>query len=188
MTDGRFPERWLNDRRFGRVSPEAQMLFVVANTWSAANRTDGDIRRDDLDLFPRWVHTDRAGELVKTGFWFEDRDGWQIADYVHSQTTAAQLTAAERARAYSRERQARKRLRNRNDAGQHVVTRYVTRDDIGQDRPGQEQDRPGQAAVKATKDETQQSAAAQDGWCPGCKYFSKRLVDGRCPRCRAEAS
>ncbi len=154
MTDGRFPERWLNDRTFGRLSPEAQMLFVAGNAWSASNRTDGDIRRDDLELFPRWVHTDRAAELVKAGFWIEDRDGWQIAGYAKTQTTAAQLDAAEQSRAHNRERQARRRLRGGEAAGQRPVTRDVTRD-VAREGTGQAttgQDRPG--AVNGTDDET----------------------------------
>jgi hypothetical protein len=153
VTDGRFPDRWLNDRRFTQVSPEAQMLFVVANTWSASNRTDGDIRRDDLNVFPRWVHTDRAYELVKAGFWVEDRDGWRIVGYASTQTTAAELAAAEQARANDRDRQARKRIRDR--AGHKPVTRDnrrdvtpdVPRDNTGKARQGKDrtgQDRTGQ--------------------------------------------
>ena len=144
MTDSRFPERWLNDRRFGQLSPAAQMLYVVGNTFSAANRSDGDLRRDDLDLFPRWAHTDRAHELVKVGLWVEDRDGWLIAEFACTQSTAAQLDAAERARTLDRERKARMRSRNRGSAGRAPV-RPDVRADITQDNSGQGQARPGQA-------------------------------------------
>jgi hypothetical protein len=45
VTDARFPERWLNDRRV--------RLFVISLTWSVSNRTDGDLYDDDLLLIRR---------------------------------------------------------------------------------------------------------------------------------------
>jgi hypothetical protein len=39
MTDARFPERWLNDRRLLRLSDAAFRLFVISLTWSVSNRT-----------------------------------------------------------------------------------------------------------------------------------------------------
>lgn len=157
MTDSRFPERWLNDRRFPRVSAEAQMLFVVGNTWSASNRTDGDIRQDDLALFPRWVHIHRAHELVEAGFWIESGDGWVIAGYASTQTTAAQLDAAESARALDRDRKARTRAaaaRNRVSADQEPV-RPDSPPDIPRDDTGQDSARTGH--VRRTTQDTEQS-------------------------------
>lgn len=52
MTDARFPERWLNDRRVMRLSPDAFRTFVIALTWSVANRTDGVITDDDMPFLP----------------------------------------------------------------------------------------------------------------------------------------
>jgi len=50
VTDARFPERWLNDRRVLRLSDPAFRLFVIPLTWSVSNRTDGDLYDDDLRL------------------------------------------------------------------------------------------------------------------------------------------
>lgn len=111
MTDGRYPDRWLSDRRFAQISAEAHRLFVVANTWSASNRTDGAITRDDLNLFPRYVDVNRTHELVATELWIDVDGGWQIRGFDRVQTTAAQLDAAEHARALDRERKARDRAK-----------------------------------------------------------------------------
>lgn len=50
MTDARFPERWLNDRRVLRLSDPAFRLFVISLTWSVSNRTYGELYDDDDDL------------------------------------------------------------------------------------------------------------------------------------------
>ena len=52
MTDARFPERWLNDRRVLRLPDDAFRLFVLSLAWSVANRTDGVLKDDDLPLIP----------------------------------------------------------------------------------------------------------------------------------------
>jgi hypothetical protein len=54
VTDARFPERWLNNRRVLRLSDRAFRLFVISLTWSVSNRTDGELYDDDdLLLIPR---------------------------------------------------------------------------------------------------------------------------------------
>jgi hypothetical protein len=68
MTDARFPERWLNDRRLLRLSDAAFRLFVVSLTWSVSNRTDGELDASDLALMPG-IDPTAAGELARAGLW-----------------------------------------------------------------------------------------------------------------------
>lgn len=157
MTDARFPERWLNDRRIMRLEPAAFRAFVLALTWSVANRTDGVIEDDDLGLVPGRVSSDDAAALVAAGLWERRESSWIVSDFETTQSTAAQLAAAEAARAEhrrkERERQRRHRERQRVSSTDAPVTRDGTRDVRGQStrpgqaRPGQAQDRP--AATEA---------------------------------------
>jgi hypothetical protein len=138
VTDARFPERWLNDRRIMRLSDSAFRLHVVAITWSVSNRTDGVIHDDDLCLIPT-VDANFTDELEKASLWEHDADRWTIVGFAHTQTTAAQLEGLEHKRAVDRERQARHRAKVRD------VTRDIavdgmrdTKDRTGQDRQGLE--------------------------------------------------
>lgn len=129
MTDARFPERWLNDRRILRLSDAAFRLFVTANSWSVSNRTDGELCADDLPLLAG-VDTGRADELAKAGLWDRVADRWLIVDFSRDQTTRAQLEGLDRKRLLDRERQARHRAGqsgSKRDSA-HEVTRHVTRD------------------------------------------------------------
>lgn len=148
MTDARYPERWLNDRRVQRLSDAAHRLFVIGLVWSAANRTDGVIADEDLAWLPG-VDTGCTGELSAAGVWLREREGnsWLMVDFAETQTTRAQLEAAAVGRAAGAERQRRYRERHRDserDVTQDVtgdVTRDVTRESTrtGQDRTGQEE-------------------------------------------------
>ncbi len=112
MTDARYPESWLNDRRIVRLSDAGHRLFVTALAWSASNRTDGLIEPDDLELLPR-VDRSTADELTAAGLWTREADGWHIADFIDTQSTRAQLEALDRKRHHERERKAAQRARNR---------------------------------------------------------------------------
>lgn len=139
MTDARFPERWLNDRRVIRLTDGAFRLFVVSLTWSVSNRTDGAIESADLSLM---LGADRrnAGELLKAGLWTSDteRGVWTIADFVATQTTADQLVVLENARARERRKKARRRGRDNDDDDEPPGL------SPGMPSPGLTQDRPGQ--------------------------------------------
>lgn len=168
MTDMRYPERWLNDRRIERLSDPGHRLFVVAMTWSVGNRTDGVITDEDL----AWLGTSKrldttcSGELTAAGLWIREPDGdsWLMADFEETQTTRAQLEGAAQGRSSDAERK-RKSRAGQKERLRHLealeaavveaggVTAYVTRDvtpdvtpdvtveSTGQDRPGQA--RPG---------------------------------------------
>jgi hypothetical protein len=129
MTDARFPERWLNDRRLLRLSDAGFRLHVVALAWSVSNRTDGVLYDDDLMLMVN-VDPARAIELVKAAVWLRDADRYVIAEFDSTQTPAAQLDALDRRRRSDRDRARRYRERK-------ALSLDSSRDDKGQARTGQ---------------------------------------------------
>ena len=142
MTDARFPERWLNDRRILRLSDAAFRLFVTSLVWSVSNRTDGELDVADLDLLPR-TDGDAAVELESAGLWKLDKGHWLICDYRSTQTTRDALDHLESIRRADREKKQRQRAVPRNVPGTDPGT--VTGDCTGQDRL---EDRTGKAGLE----------------------------------------
>jgi hypothetical protein len=138
VTDSRYPEAWLNDRRILRLSDAAHRLFVVANTWSVSNRTDGELHIDDLPLLPG-VDIGYADELAKADLWEKIGDRWLIADFVNVQSTRAQLEGLDHKRLMDRERQARHRQRERDRP--RDVTRDIHRDETRDTKEGRKEGR-----------------------------------------------
>lgn len=139
MTDARFPERWLNDRRFRRLTAEAFRAFTFTMTWSVANRTDGLVTAEDLECIP-FATKDLMAEMVDTKVLSATSDGWVILDFELTQTTAKQLAAADQSRLHEREKKRRQRTHNSGvhtlctpDTCSHVPG-DVPRDNRGQDR------------------------------------------------------
>jgi hypothetical protein len=138
MTDARFPERWLNDRRVQQLSPEAHFAFSNALMWSVSNRTDGVIKFADLELIPR-CKSAHADELAESGLWKRRPDGWSITVYKATQRSRKQLESDDEYRERERERMATKRAAdqrntpNRRDVRRDVRANERT-DNIGQDR------------------------------------------------------
>ena len=155
MTDARFPERWLNDRRVMRLTDDAFRLFVISLTWSVANRTDGRLYDDDLTLIP--ASASGSGQLAKAGLWERVADYWQITGFEETQTTREQLEAATVARRKDRDRKRRQRAKAKD------VTGDVTRDV----RP--ESARPGQARPYEQQPPTDKGAT-----CLGCNLPPRR--------------
>ena len=114
MTDARYPEAWLNDRRVVRLSDAAHRLFVTANAWSASNRTDGFLEAGDLSLI-HGIDSRHQTELVSAGLWSEVEGGWQVVGFHKTQTTKAQLDGLDHKRHQDRERKARERARKRGE-------------------------------------------------------------------------
>ena len=143
MTDFRFPERWLLDRRFSRLSGDALAAYVCAGAWCASNRTEGVIDRADLADVPR-LTTPLADALTRAGLFGVTPEGWQMLDYADTQTSRAELEAAEHARRSERDKKRRQRAHGRDD---HTLCTADTCDlsrgtsgghhRLGQDRPGQ---------------------------------------------------
>lgn len=163
MTDARYPERWLNDRRLLRLSDAGHRLFVTSLAWSVSNRTDGVLHDDDLCLIPR-ADTGRAEELEKAGLWERDRDRWVVVEYASTQTTAAQLAGLDHKRVVDRERQARHRARasataESTAAPPRDVTRDTTRDVAGE-ATRDTKARPGQARTGQEEAQARDTRAA----------------------------
>ena len=111
MTDARIPERWLNDRRLQRQSPEHFRAFINALMWSVANRTDGRIEREDVHLIPHWTNT-AAQAFVTARLFTPESYGWLITDYAATQTSRGELEALESIRSNARKKKARQREDN----------------------------------------------------------------------------
>jgi hypothetical protein len=134
MTDARFPERWLNDRRVLRLPDNAFRLFVLSLAWSVANRTDGRIYDDDLAMIP--ASASGTGPLAKSGLWERVSDYWLITVFEDTQTTSADLDHAADMRRKARDKKRRQRTKPRTVPRDVPgdVPRDTTR--TGQDRPG----------------------------------------------------
>ena len=161
MTDARFPERWLNDRRVLRLPDDAFRLFTLSLAWSVANQTDGRIYDEDLTLIP--ASPLGSGQLAKSGLWERVADYWLITVFEETQTTRADLEHLAVQRRKARDRKRRERARHARP-----VTQDVTRD-VPEDST-----RTGQARTGAlTGSGDQQRTCAKDG-CPlpprsGCR-------------------
>ncbi|WP_405071569.1 hypothetical protein OG558_19725 [Kribbella sp. NBC_01510] len=149
MTDARYPERWLNDRRINRLSDSAHRAFVRSLAWSVSNRTDGRLYADDLDDLR--VDPGVVVEFTKAGLWETWDEGWLIVDFDTTQTTKAQLEGLDHKRVLDRARKQRERAHKAGDhslclpdhcslAGVSRVTSTVAErvtHRTGQDRTGQ---------------------------------------------------
>lgn len=123
------PQPWVRlsvtfytDPRVAKLSPHAELLYVRAIAWCAAERTDGRIPRAALGALgarlPRHARITR--EIVDAGLWNHAGDGWRIPlkTWRRWQRTNEQL---DRERAASAKRSARYRAKK--------ITRDVTRDE-----------------------------------------------------------
>ncbi|POX90644.1 hypothetical protein C3477_06810 [Mycobacterium kansasii] len=154
MTDARLPERWLNDRRLQRLSPEHFRAYVNALLYAVANRTDGHIDRADLGLIPHWC-AGAARAFVDARLFTPCADGWLIADYSVTQSSRDDLETLERIRAADRRKKARKRAGEQSTDQQGDET-----DDETPQVPG---DVPGDVPGTFPGDSTGRKAGRQAG-------------------------
>jgi hypothetical protein len=161
VTDARFPERFLTDRRVLRLSAVDFRSYVTSLTWSVANRTDGVILPEDLDLIPHFAPGSPSG-LVEQSLWVEADSGWTIADWDATQTSKHELEVLENAR--RREREKKKRQRSTPTFPKGTVPGDVPGDvSLGkaQDRTGK--DRQGvEGSEVAAEDDTTWAEEARD--------------------------
>jgi hypothetical protein len=136
MTDARLPERLLNDRRLQRLSADHYRTYVNALLWSVANRTDGQIDREDIALVPHWA-TNAGQALMDAKLFLPRSTGWLIADYAVTQTSRDELETLENIRARDREKKARKRAEAAAAAASAAVPEPVPGDCPGDVSPGQ---------------------------------------------------
>ena len=150
MTDARFPDRWLSDRRLQRLSDAHFRAYITSLVWSVSNRTNGAIEPADLGLIPNFT-TGCAQAFIDAGLWSPLEKGWLISDYLSTQTSSEQLAAAEAARIREREKKARQRAAKRAQTCNNAdvpgeVPGDVPGDNTGQDRRGQ--DRQGERGAQ----------------------------------------
>jgi hypothetical protein len=142
MTDARFPERWLNDRRVLRLSDAAFRLFVCGLAWSVANKTDGYLSDEDLALISG-VNLDAAEALYDAELWWSHMHGAQITEFEDTQSSRDELDALAARRRNDRRRKAAERARKATSASRlPSASRDSSRDShaervrTGQARPG----------------------------------------------------
>jgi hypothetical protein len=123
MTDARLPERWLNDRRVIRLTDGAFRTFVTSLVWSVANRTDGVIDPDDLDLV-HGASRDKVPELVAAGLYEPAGSVHLIVDFAATQTSRDELRILENVRRQDREKKARQRAR-KSEESEHLSPQGV---------------------------------------------------------------
>lgn len=198
MTDARFPERWLNDRRVLGLSDADFRSFTMCNAWCAANRTDGIVLPSYISMMP-WMTTETPARLVAARLWVVQSDGWLINGWLIDQTSRAQLEAAEQARQKDAARNRANRQRNRDvPAGQPDVHPDVQVDvqvdvhrDVhlestrtGQDRLGQEVLAPAELEI-APRSAGPVSVVNECQQCGKPSQFSLTFRDGLpvCRRC-----
>jgi hypothetical protein len=117
LTDARFPDRWIADKRLQLLSDSHFRSFVMSLIWAVSNLTDGIIEESDLSLIPRF-DTTSTGAFVASGLWADrETGGWVITVFESTQTTAADLKAAENARIKQRDKKRRQRENARMSPG-----------------------------------------------------------------------
>lgn len=153
VTDARFPERYLVDRRVTNLSPRDFRSFVMATAWSVSNRTDGVVLQSDLVLIPLFA-VESVEVLVGCGLFAVEGDGWLLTDFAGTQTSRHDLEVLDNARRADREKKRRQRLKEPSFAsspGDSLGGRPPGR------VPGTGQDRTGQARYNETDGENQNS-------------------------------
>lgn len=139
------PGRWLTDPRLDRLTDRAFRTFAGSLMYGAEQDTDGLLERTALRyLHPEGVDTATAHELVAAGFWTVQDDGYQVARWTETQTTAAQRAAgrdrkAQNSRNYRERQQARRSARAIGDATALVsddVTGDASDSALGEERRG----------------------------------------------------
>lgn len=110
MVDARMPERYLADRRIGRLTDSEFRSYVTAMIWSVSNRTDGLVVVDDLPLIPLFS-TSAVIKFMALALWIEVGDGrWLIADFEQTQTSKHELEVLDNMRKRDREKKQRQRI------------------------------------------------------------------------------
>jgi hypothetical protein len=170
------------DRRIQRLSADLYRAYSMSLLYAVSNRTDGYLTADDLDAVPHFK-TEHVGSLVSAGLWTaDDAGGWVITDYMTTQTSKAQLEAAEIARAKDADRKARERAAKKASTcspadspedNTALVSNPADRpaDNAGQDRTGK--DRPSTKSFPKPKIQLEVpnddwSAGAPAPYGPGC--------------------
>jgi predicted RNA-binding Zn ribbon-like protein len=179
MTDARFPERWLNDRRVVRLSDAGFRLLVTSLAYSVANRTDGRLDKADLELL-HGVDARHVGELVDAGLMEATTvASWQSTVYAASQSSKSQLEGYEWKREQDRQRKANERARKRGEPEPFPRESRDSPRDVTDDGARDTKARPGQArqGVYGTTDQAKLCPHGKplgDPWCLACRDSTGR--------------
>lgn len=87
---------YYHDEEFLIAGPYAELLYVRANCWIKANRTDGKIARAQLVLFAVGIPNPKrhADALVDQKLWVETKAGWTVPAYLKRNRSKAQIEAS----------------------------------------------------------------------------------------------
>lgn len=144
MTDARFPDRWLFDIRLANLSDSEFRSFAMAMIWAVGTRTDGHVPQAALKLIPGFS-PGSVSALVGQGLWIPRAagEGWDIAEFIGTQTSRSDLEVLERARRADREKKRRQRAakayRSSESQGQSPGTNEgTTQERTGEERTGKD--------------------------------------------------
>lgn len=135
MTDARFPERYLSDRRVLRLTADEFRGWSFATIWSVSNRTDGVILCDELPLIP-FMKESTAQKLEACGLWTAVEGGWTVADFADTQTSRHDLEVLDNMRRAQREKKQRQRAAKATGASSGPSFSDVPGDSTGGPYPG----------------------------------------------------
>ncbi|PZF61883.1 hypothetical protein DEJ33_15735 [Curtobacterium sp. MCPF17_047] len=153
MTDARFPERYLSDRRVLKLKPDVFRGWVLTTAWSVSNRTDGYVAQDDLPLLP-FMPQNGPATLVSLDLWAAVEGGWLISDFEQTQTSKHDLEVLDNMRRAQRQKKARQRAAkgstpsfsdvpgdSTGDVYPGTSRGRVPEDKTGEERPGRDQEK-----------------------------------------------
>ncbi|MFJ4220629.1 hypothetical protein [Curtobacterium luteum] len=158
MTDARFPERYLSDRRVLRLTADEFRGWAFATIWSVSNRTDGQILSDELLLVP-FMKVETAQKLEACGLWAPTSDGWTITDFGDTQTSRHDLEVLDNMRRAQREKKQRQRAAKAGGSAGSPSFSDVPGDSTGGPYPGTSRGR-----VPEDKTGQERTGRDQDSW------------------------
>jgi hypothetical protein len=189
MTDARFPERWLIDRRFSRsrLSGDQFRGYMGMLAWSVSNETDGVVTEADLPEMIQWLDPNDMPVFVTVGLCAPLANGWLIIDFEDTQTSRDELQALKKIRKSGRDRQAKRRAAKADKQDQsrdasrdghadsHVMSRDKRRDCTGEARQGK--DRQGRLDEKEIKGARAQKPAPHNNHETFAEYQARAHQD-----------
>lgn len=115
MTWVRLDDGYYRNSKSRAIGKDGRALHLASICWSAANLTDGIVRRSDLPLLLAEAEVRRAivDVLVTHGAWKPHPDGWEINGYLDYNRPAAAVKA-ERSEAAERMRKVRENKAKRS--------------------------------------------------------------------------
>lgn len=105
---------YFSNPKIADLSPHAKLLHLASILYCAEQMTDGKVSRVALRTcadragIRRDSRTRRCTELVASGLWHENGDGWVLHDF-EAMNPQAMRAVVERDRELARERQRRRR-------------------------------------------------------------------------------